>query len=74
MERLNAGESVQCLVEEESLLATVFYVVQSWYARTQDSGVETKGTHAFIMQFSVLDLCTSPLPPHPQDGFLYVIT
>lgn len=33
MERLNAGELVQCLVEEESLLAAVFYAVQSRCAR-----------------------------------------
>lgn len=51
MERLNAGELVQCLVEEESLLAAVFYAVQSRCTRIQDSGVETKGNPAFLMQF-----------------------
>lgn len=51
VERVNAGELVQCLVEEESLLAAVFYVVQSWCARIHDSGVETKETPAFMMQF-----------------------
>lgn len=51
MERLSTRELVQCLVEEESLLAAVFYVVQSRCARIQDSGVETKGTRAFMMQF-----------------------
>lgn len=51
VERPSAGELAQCLVEEESLLAAVFYAVQSRCARIQDSGVETKGTPAFMMPF-----------------------
>lgn len=54
MERLKAGELVQCLVEEESLLAAVFYVVQSRCASIQDAGVETEGTHGSMMQFLFL--------------------
>lgn len=42
VEKLNAGELVQCFVEEESLLATAFHVVQSQCVRTLNVGVKRK--------------------------------
>lgn len=41
VEKLNAGELVQCFVEKESLWATAFHVVQSQCVRILDTRMES---------------------------------
>lgn len=51
VERLNAGELVQCFVEEQSHLVIAFHVEQSWLVRSLSAGGRVKRgvTHRRMM-------------------------
>jgi len=53
VERLNAGELVQCFVEEQSHLVIAFHVEQSWLVRSQNTeGRVKRGVTHHCMMYS----------------------